>query len=164
MCTDKQQVSPSNWLLWKYDRKDGSGFNLATLRISPLLRGMYFNYYVAIFIALLTSATIIHSSNCQLEICLQCGESSHPDIHCIQNLEHKVSSNAEPPDTIETLQWKLKNSRPCPSCSIMINRDEGCNKVDCSLCGHAFCWSCRSSWSEVRKWFIVAIWFAIMID
>lgn len=87
-------------------------------------------------------------SNCQLEICLQCGEYSHPDIHCIQNMEHKVSSNADPADTIETLQWKLKNSQPCPSCSIMINRDEGCNKVDCSLCGHAFCWSCRSSWSE----------------
>lgn len=38
-------------------------------------------------------------------------------------------------------------SRPCPNCSVMINRDEGCNKVDCLLCGYRFCWRCGSGWS-----------------
>jgi len=87
-------------------------------------------------------------NNCQLEMCLQCGEAAHPDISCTTNMEQKMLNNTVSTEVIETLQWKLKNSRPCPSCSIMINRDEGCNKVDCSLCGHTFCWSCRSSWSE----------------
>lgn len=31
----------------------------------------------------------------------------------------------------------------------MINRDEGCNKVDCLLCGYRFCWRCGSGWSQV---------------
>lgn len=42
------------------------------------------------------------------------------------------------------------NSRPCPNCSVMINRDEGCNKVDCLLCGYRFCWRCGSGWSQQK--------------
>lgn len=47
-----------------------------------------------------------------------------------------------------TLILIFSHSRCCPSCSIMIHRDEGCNKVDCSLCGYRFCWACLSAWSE----------------
>jgi hypothetical protein len=60
------------------------------------------------------------------------------------------------------LEYSFFPSRRCPNCSIMINRDEGCNKVDCSLCGFSFCWGCGSSWSDVsvllvcikKSWFI----------
>lgn len=45
-----------------------------------------------------------------------------------------------------TLQWKLKNTNPCPNCCILIHRDDGCNKVDCMLCGYRFCWVCREAW------------------
>jgi hypothetical protein len=49
----------------------------------------------------------------------------------------------------KTIEWKLRHCRQCPVCSIMINREEGCNKVDCPFCGYAFCWACQSPWSEV---------------
>ncbi|KAG0329793.1 hypothetical protein BG004_002246 [Podila humilis] len=45
-----------------------------------------------------------------------------------------------------TLQWKLQNTNPCPNCCILIHRDDGCNKVDCMLCGFRFCWICREAW------------------
>lgn len=45
-----------------------------------------------------------------------------------------------------TLQWKLQNTNPCPNCCILIHRDDGCNKVDCMLCGYRFCWVCREAW------------------
>ncbi|KAG0271460.1 E3 ubiquitin-protein ligase arih2 [Linnemannia exigua] len=45
-----------------------------------------------------------------------------------------------------TMQWKLANTNPCPNCCILIHRDDGCNKVDCMLCGHRFCWVCREAW------------------
>ncbi|KAF9186042.1 E3 ubiquitin-protein ligase arih2 [Haplosporangium sp. Z 767] len=45
-----------------------------------------------------------------------------------------------------TIQWKLANTNPCPNCCILIHRDDGCNKVDCMLCGYRFCWICRQAW------------------
>jgi len=51
-------------------------------------------------------------------------------------------------DDIANMKWKLENSKACPRCCILINRDDGCNKVDCTMCGLRFCWICRSPWSE----------------
>lgn len=105
-----------------------------------------------------------HSPTCDKEMCLQCGEDSHPHVAtCEENMKQLIRQNEETgsnADDVKTLQWKMENSRQCPSCSIMINRDEGCNKVDCTLCGFSFCWECRSVWSEVciyAQW-IMAVW------
>jgi hypothetical protein len=83
---------------------------------------------------------------------------------CIQYMRHKVenphlfttqSSRPLPcngknniMDALENTKWKLANSKSCPNCSILINRDDGCNKVDCLHCGYRFCWICRNKWSE----------------
>ncbi|KAH6572232.1 hypothetical protein BASA60_006733 [Batrachochytrium salamandrivorans] len=48
------------------------------------------------------------------------------------------------------LEWKLENSKRCPNCSVLINRDEGCNKVDCLYCGHKFCWQCLGQFEKGR--------------
>lgn len=37
---------------------------------------------------------------------------------------------------LESLRWKLANSKRCPQCHIFINRDEGCNKCDCPYCSN----------------------------
>lgn len=62
----------------------------------------------------------------------------------------KVDSAASSFDKhrLDNLKWKLENSKACPRCFSLICRDEGCNKVDCTMCGHKFCWVCRSTWSE----------------
>jgi hypothetical protein len=91
----------------------------------------------------------VNSPECKLSVCLHCGYDSHgDDIGCEENMK-KLSRTLLDKEMRKTVKWKLQNSRQCPSCSIMINRDEGCNKVDCSYCGFCFCWACRSSWSEV---------------
>ena len=37
---------------------------------------------------------------------------------------------------MESLEWKLANSKACPKCKIFIERDDGCNKVDCPYCSN----------------------------
>ncbi|KAI8976799.1 hypothetical protein BDB01DRAFT_307712 [Pilobolus umbonatus] len=85
--------------------------------------------------------------SCQNAVCLHCGYPMHYHLTCEDNMKGLLHSKIDK-ETKATLQWKLDNSRPCPSCSIMINRDEGCNKVDCLYCGHSYCWLCLSPWKE----------------
>ncbi|KAI7899687.1 uncharacterized protein BX663DRAFT_520030 [Cokeromyces recurvatus] len=87
-------------------------------------------------------------SHCGDKICLQCGEMAHLGTSCLENLKLKLKKNCHN-ELAETIQWKLNHTRPCPNCSVMINRDEGCNRVDCLLCGYRFCWRCGSSWAQV---------------
>ncbi|KAG0013352.1 hypothetical protein BGZ82_002156 [Podila clonocystis] len=114
---------------------------------------------------------------CQLEICLQCGQSTHHENQdCFgfmrslidgetialdsrrkrvkadektssttKAISHSKGKNRSDQETT-TLQWKLQNTNPCPNCCILIHRDDGCNKVDCMLCGYRFCWVCREAW------------------
>jgi uncharacterized ferredoxin-like protein len=50
----------------------------------------------------------------------------------------------EDQEEIENLKWKLENSKQCPQCFILINKEpEGCNKMDCLHCGFEFCWNCE---------------------
>ncbi|KAI7850675.1 hypothetical protein BDC45DRAFT_546516 [Circinella umbellata] len=85
---------------------------------------------------------------CGHDMCLQCGENAHLSNSCLDNLKLKLSNEENKQEETSTIQWKLENTRACPCCSVMINRDEGCNKVDCLFCGFQFCWSCRSGWSQ----------------
>ncbi|KAI9494280.1 hypothetical protein BDB00DRAFT_819504 [Zychaea mexicana] len=84
---------------------------------------------------------------CSNDMCLQCGEEAHSPSSCLDVLTSKLSS-LDNSEEASTVRWKLENTRACPCCSVMINRDEGCNKVDCLFCGFQFCWSCRSGWSQ----------------
>ncbi|KAG2234368.1 hypothetical protein INT48_007235 [Thamnidium elegans] len=90
--------------------------------------------------------------SCDKLFCLQCGhEDAHINLTCEENMKQLIMQNEQQQinnDLVQTLKWKLENSRNCPSCSIMINRDEGCNKVDCTLCGFSFCWECKLTWSD----------------
>ncbi|KAI9481142.1 MAG: hypothetical protein EXX96DRAFT_565567 [Benjaminiella poitrasii] len=85
---------------------------------------------------------------CNMAVCLQCGNHAHSDMSCKDNMKRIIVQKQANNELIETLKWKIENSRSCPSCSIMIHRDDGCNKVDCTMCGFSFCWVCQSSWAE----------------
>jgi len=91
----------------------------------------------------------MNCTNCLSNICFHCGEPSwHDGMSCKEHLKVKLSNNLCSFDLSQTIRWTLANSKRCPSCCILINRDEGCNKVDCLHCGFQFCWICEESWSS----------------
>jgi len=99
-------------------------------------------------------------SYCDVYFCFQCGEEGyHLDYSCLEWMQYLVNLANDAIDfeildgisgkeRIANLKWKIANSKSCPRCYTLINREEGCNKVDCTMCGHRFCWMCLSSWSE----------------
>ncbi|RKP06736.1 hypothetical protein THASP1DRAFT_18073 [Thamnocephalis sphaerospora] len=88
---------------------------------------------------------------CSKDICMQCGEQTHHHgATCREYLERMlIRRTRSTGGHIDDLRWKLEHSKPCPNCRVLIDRDDGCNRVDCLYCGHRFCWICTESWSEV---------------
>ena len=87
--------------------------------------------------------------SCHHTSCFSCGAAPfHTNQTCSQHMEFMINSKQGSNDLIETLNWQLQNSKKCPNCSVMIFRDDGCNKVDCLYCGHKFCWHCRGEFEN----------------
>lgn len=38
-----------------------------------------------------------------------------------------------------------KDCKSCPKCKILIVKEDGCNRMECSYCSHIFCWECLGS-------------------
>eukprot|EP01136_Pigoraptor_vietnamica_P042944 Opistho-1_new@17725 len=88
---------------------------------------------------------------CGARMCFQCGESSwHGDgATCEDDMRARIRAICErgavagdgvilarDRHELDTLQWKLQNGKRCPRCCIFIERDDGCNKMDCLYCGN----------------------------
>jgi ankyrin repeat protein len=91
--------------------------------------------------------------------CFACGESVHWPVDC-QRLEKwkdkireeigDVNSDGKDDDYNDLAQkmWIKANTQKCPSCSVNIEKNDGCNHMICSnpQCLHEFCWICRRDW------------------
>ena len=78
--------------------------------------------------------------SCHKVVCFACGLDGHSDQSCMENMAHQIAVASKTTSHIQTLEWKLRHSKACPRCRILITRDDGCNKMECSYCGYAFCW------------------------
>ncbi|MET4696757.1 IBR domain-containing protein [Endozoicomonas lisbonensis] len=68
---------------------------------------------------------------CNHSLCRQCRQDYH---------------TGECPETLAFTQLIEENPldyKRCPTCQLVVSKDEACNKVICSRCKTAFCWLCR---------------------
>lgn len=52
----------------------------------------------------------------------------------------------------ETKTWIENNTRLCPSCSVPITKNGGCNHMQCSRCNAKFCWACMRLRTSCRAY------------
>lgn len=77
---------------------------------------------------------------CDTKHCERCGEGA-PDGHVCN------------PDIISNLDMVKRVSKPCPRCSIPIQRTEGCNQMWCTNCNGAFNWHTLVPISNLSNFF-----------
>lgn len=66
---------------------------------------------------------------CDCNVCKTCHEIKVPDV------EHVCLK-----DNVKTAELLMKDSKPCPSCTSMIFKIEGCDQMYCVMCHTAFSW------------------------
>ncbi|KAK5862621.1 hypothetical protein PBY51_017993 [Eleginops maclovinus] len=44
--------------------------------------------------------------------------------------------------------WLLSNSKACANCKSPIQKNEGCNHMQCAKCKYDFCWICLEEWKK----------------
>ena len=76
--------------------------------------------------------------SCSNPFCFRCGEEAHDPCSCTQLSEWATKCMNES----ETANWILANTKKCPKCNTRIEKNQGCNHMNCKLCKYEFCWIC----------------------
>jgi ariadne-1 len=98
---------------------------------------LYFNEAM-LTMKLLSAPPIQLCSKCSIDFCFSCGNEPHQPARCIDFASWRAIFGS-------SQYWVKKNAKPCPRCSVPIEKNNGCNHMRCSQCGHDFCWLCLTA-------------------
>ncbi|KAK3753519.1 hypothetical protein QZH41_018008 [Actinostola sp. cb2023] len=79
---------------------------------------------------------------CNSMFCFSCGENYHVPTECV--IIKKWLTKCE--DDSETANYITANTKDCPKCNSCIEKNGGCNHMQCIKCKHDFCWMCMGNW------------------
>ncbi|XP_057341285.1 E3 ubiquitin-protein ligase arih1-like [Microplitis mediator] len=82
--------------------------------------------------------------HCGRTFCFKCNKKWHDPILCdlLRKWMKKVDEDAA------TSAWIGINTKDCPQCLTIIEKNGGCNHMTCRKCRYEFCWICMMNWKE----------------
>ncbi|KAK9723182.1 Ariadne domain [Popillia japonica] len=83
-------------------------------------------------------------SQCKTAFCFKCGMDYHAPTDC-QIIKKWLTKCA---DDSETANYISAHTKDCPKCNICIEKNGGCNHMQCYHCKHDFCWMCLGDWKS----------------
>ena len=91
------------------------------------------------------------SCTCGFKMCLKCNNAPHFPAKCSQVSNYYEELNGfndfhDPEDSTVTSE-----GRRCPNCNTFIEKNGGCNHMNCSMCFKEFCWNCGMTWADHLK-------------
>lgn len=81
---------------------------------------------------------------CTTSFCFRCGNDYHAPTDCT-TIKKWLTKCA---DDSETANYISANTKDCPKCNICIEKNGGCNHMQCFNCKHDFCWMCLGDWKS----------------
>lgn len=86
---------------------------------------------------------LVVCEDCSLAFCKVCLKAWHGDLaRCINREEKDLTEEDQ-----ASLDYILKNTSPCPTCSVPCSKSYGCNHMTCFQCKTHFCYLC-GAWLE----------------
>ncbi|KAF0296934.1 putative E3 ubiquitin-protein ligase ariadne-2 [Amphibalanus amphitrite] len=83
-------------------------------------------------------------SKCKTSFCFRCGIDYHAPADC-ETVKKWLTKCA---DDSETANYISANTKDCPKCHICIEKNGGCNHMQCFSCKFEFCWMCLGNWKN----------------
>ncbi|ELU14866.1 hypothetical protein CAPTEDRAFT_207577 [Capitella teleta] len=80
--------------------------------------------------------------HCRTSFCFRCGIDYHAPTDC--DIIKKWLTKCA--DDSETANYISAHTKDCPKCHVCIEKNGGCNHVQCTKCKHDFCWMCLGDW------------------
>ncbi|XP_065202301.1 potential E3 ubiquitin-protein ligase ariadne-2 [Planococcus citri] len=81
-------------------------------------------------------------SSCNTMFCFKCGDSYHAPTDCV-TIKNWLTKCA---DDSETANYLSVHTKDCPHCNVCIEKNGGCNHMQCYKCRFDFCWLCLGDW------------------
>ncbi|XP_038054026.1 E3 ubiquitin-protein ligase ARIH2-like isoform X2 [Patiria miniata] len=81
-------------------------------------------------------------TQCKTNWCFNCCNNYHAPADC-DIIKRWLTKCA---DDSETANYISAHTKDCPVCNICIEKNGGCNHMQCSKCLHNFCWMCLGDW------------------
>jgi ariadne-2 len=81
---------------------------------------------------------------CKSSFCFKCGTDYHAPTDC-EVIKRWLTKCA---DDSETANYISAHTKDCPKCHICIEKNGGCNHMQCYNCKHDFCWMCLGDWKS----------------
>lgn len=82
--------------------------------------------------------------NCKTSFCFKCGSDYHAPTNC-KTIKLWLTKCE---DDSETANYISAHTKDCPRCHICIEKNGGCNHMQCYSCKHDFCWMCLGDWKN----------------
>ncbi|XP_050710210.1 potential E3 ubiquitin-protein ligase ariadne-2-like [Eriocheir sinensis] len=84
----------------------------------------------------------VNCTACKSQFCYRCGNDYHAPTDC-ETIKRWLTKCA---DDSETANYISAHTKDCPKCHICIEKNGGCNHMQCCNCKHDFCWMCLGCW------------------
>ena len=86
--------------------------------------------------------------NCSCKICLLCNDILDPYVPHNPDCQSKLYSQISD----KNRKWILKNSKDCPMCHTVYEKNQGCNHMTCTICHPVthFCYICGNILNDIN--------------